>query len=484
MTVRTYEFTQYEFNRPGRSLYRYRGDISDLSALIPDTYGNLKRLPGWADAKALKAGVATIRGAFFDDANNRHVFIGVDNAGTPTKVTCFYYSWEWSTLSASAYDLTATPTGLGGKHMHNVAYWGGDLYIIGDDGDVYRGSDYTAGLASFYATSDALLLAPSGDRMYMVTTGGTVYRLNDADNAFEAHYTPIGALDVQALIPYRGYLALFARGDDGTLYIYRLPDRGTITPHNLAQIGKVEFATGDIPTYGLLFAAFDDKIYFSPGRVKALPNTHKTVMEIFEFNGSQINRIAQITNSPYTHETVGLIPWREQLIFYALNDGGLLQDIKILVGDFFTDFTGFVTAAKADYIPLIASLNGELIITGYASSTEYIYHAGYHTKLADGYVVSSRIDMGNPGKEKRLESITALLNDHNTDFKIVIKYRVNDATSWTTASTANGTRRANISDLGVSFYTLQLRIDLDDNTTNGREDNRIEAISVRYTEAE
>ena len=51
---------------------------------------------------------------------------------------------------------------------------------------------------------------------------------------------------------------------------------------------------------------------------------------------------------------------------------------------------------------------------------------------------------------------------------------------WTDAGTDSNTLRASVNDLTDSFYTVQLRITLDDDTGND-EDIRIDAISVIYT---
>ena len=88
--------------------------------------------------------------------------------------------------------------------------------------------------------------------------------------------------------------------------------------------------------------------------------------------------------------------------------------------------------------------------------------------------------MGRPGRQKRLERITVLLSGAASNFKPTIKYRVDDTTSWTTATTGNNSRRVSVGGLGVDFYTLQVQVLLDDDTGND-EDIRIEAISVLYS---
>jgi hypothetical protein len=88
--------------------------------------------------------------------------------------------------------------------------------------------------------------------------------------------------------------------------------------------------------------------------------------------------------------------------------------------------------------------------------------------------------MGRPAREKRLERITILLSDHASGFKPTIYYRADNASSWTSAGVWDDSQRMSIGSLGVDFYTLQLKILLDDDT-GSNEDVRLEALSVLYS---
>ena len=55
-----------------------------------------------------------------------------------------------------------------------------------------------------------------------------------------------------------------------------------------------------------------------------------------------------------------------------------------------------------------------------------------------------------------------------------------DTAAWTSGGTDTNTRRALVQSLTDTFYTLQLRITLDDDTGNS-EDIRIDSISVIYS---
>ena len=59
---------------------------------------------------------------------------------------------------------------------------------------------------------------------------------------------------------------------------------------------------------------------------------------------------------------------------------------------------------------------------------------------------------------------------------------MDDETNWTLATTGNNTRRVSIDNLGVGFYTLQIRVDLDDDTQAQDQDTRILALSAIYSE--
>jgi len=482
------EFIQRDWLRPGMNVYRNPGDLYSLTALLPDEHGLLKRMDAWSSPVDLGTGIVKVRGGFWDDANNRYVVIGQDKATPADKLVCTYFSSAW-VLKGTVYDLSAATTGLGGKDQLNVSYWGGDLYVIGADSKVYRGSDYTAGLAAFYATADAWILFPAGDRMYMVTTSGLVYTLNAADNAFALHYDPIAALDIQYATAFRGYLLLFARGDDGTMSIYRLPDAATETPKAMQELAHVP-GSGDLPDYGLLFTNHQDKIYFSPGRQPRFDSNRD--IPIYSFNGSQITRAAVITATAVSaSEAVGLTSWQDQLLFYALDTGGD-QVLKIMVGDGFADLPTISPAVTASYVPWLGVMGtSEIVMSGNdASSGEGVYHIGGthemgNTDLADGTLVTAWMDMGFPGKEKYLNSITVLLTAANANVEPEVYYRVNGATDWTTATTTANVTRANAENLKTSFFTLQVRVIIDDNnTTASKQDIRIDTMSVRYSIAE
>jgi hypothetical protein len=248
--------------------------------------------------------------------------------------------------------------------------------------------------------------------------------------------------------------------------------------HTIAQV----IGTGDLPDYGCLFAIHNDILYFTPGRIRTLDGASiRYHIDVYTFNGSHIERISTLLNIPYTPETVGFLTWRDSLIYYAINDGDTTPQIKVLVGDDFIDFASPTVAEQNGYQPWIGNLNGQLVMTAYhATNGEGLHYAG-RGSLADGYVITSRLDFDSPGRQKRLEQLSVTMNDAAASFNVIIKYRTDDNTSWTTAVTTANSRIIRATALGVNFYTLQIRVDLDDDS-GGNKDYRITAINAIVTE--
>jgi len=469
MTTKVKEWVQREWTQPGVDLYRERGDFHSLTGLRPDViHHTLTRSPH-VSSLVQHSGLSTIQAMFYDDVNERKVLIGKNAA---SNLASGYYHSGWT--FAGPYELTTYTDTLGGKQLRNVAYFGGYLYVITDDLKVYRGSGYVGAITEFYATTDAQILAPLGGRLYAATTSGKILRLNDANTAFETHYDPVADYTPLYLTAFRDYLAIVGK-QAGHLHIYRVPQSASgANPHHLQEAAIVPGDTGAYPANGCFFATVGDKLYLSPGR-HTNPAGTKTY-DIYSWNGSQLERVAQIEDTNTSPSSAGLLAWQGELVFYSLYT--TTQTLKMLVGNQFVDFLP-ATVDVTNVTPVIATL-GENIVLYAKSGADYGIHHTELDKLQDGHLISARLDMGHPGRVKRLDRITVLLDDNASDFKVIIKYRTNDATSWTTATTANNTRRATIGDLGVAFYTLQLHIELDDDTGNDENIN-IQAVSVIYT---
>lgn len=467
MTVRQREWVQREWTQPDVDLYRERGDFYSLSALYPDFKGRLlKRAPAWS-ALVAHAGLTSVRGLFLDEIQTRYVLLGKNAAN---HLSSLYFSSVW--VASGVTELTDTSALLGGLSMHNHAYFGGKLYVIVENSDVYRVNGYSAVMAQFYNGADAHLLAAYGGRLYMINADGHIYQLNDAGDAFASYLDPVADYTPQWAGPFRGYLCVVGEQTDGRVGIYRVSIPSVTVFHESGFLPPIS------PTWtahGSLYALHDDQLYFSPGPYTDASGVNVT--QFFTWNGSRVERLTELRDTA-TADTIGLTTWRGELIYYELADG-VAQAFKVLVGDHFVDFAPL--AVGGNLTKLCAGLGTELVVTGKPAATQGIYHLPTSGSLQDGYLITSRLDMDRPGRQKRLLRLTVLLDGAAADFDVIIKYRTDDTTAWTTAVTSDDTRRATVDiDTAVTFYTIQLRIDLDDDTGND-EDIRISAVSVVYS---
>jgi hypothetical protein len=476
MPVRVKEWVQTEWLHPAVTLYGKKGDFYELSGLRPTlSRDKLARSPAWSSYLAQPATIETLQGAFYDHENDRYVFIGT-RVASPYDVVAFYYSSAWS--ASSINDLVPTATDLGGLSMRNAVYWGGELYVIKHDNTIYRGGGYTGEIGVFTSSGSAQILCPAGDRMYYVGTGGFVERLNDADNAFEAFFLSAGDMDVRFMMPFRATLLMFVRHGNGDLTIHSL-SVSTAAIRHLATIR----GTGDYPAVGCLFTMHHDLAYFSPGRYVDPDGVY--ALDIYSYNGTYVEQIAHVRTTATAANAMGFITWRGELLFYASYSASGVILTKLMVDrsateeESFTEFSPLTADHQSTFNHLLWNLGEELVVLGQAAASEGVYHTGAGA-LSDGYLVTSYLDMDSPGRLKRLETLTVLVDTAATDFKVLIKYRVNDTAAWTTAVTGNNTHRVTAANLGVEFYRLQIRVDVDDDSGNDI-DGAIEAVSVRYT---
>jgi hypothetical protein len=231
------------------------------------------------------------------------------------------------------------------------------------------------------------------------------------------------------------------------------------------------------PSCGCLFTNHEGEIYFSPGAY-SLPNG-SAALDVYRFAGNSIDKVAHIPDALASPAARGLTSWRGELLYYEPYSGD--PNVRIMIGDRFYSFLPDTAANPytATSNPIVASLAGELVITGDVSGTEGIHRAGSGA-YADGYAVSSWLDMGHPGQEKRLQRITVHLDTATANTAITLKYRTNGGTSWTQAATQTGATPYLIADnIGVDFYTLQIRADLADTSTTTQ--IKILSWSVHYT---
>ena len=472
MAVRLEEWTQSHWVTPGVNLYANYGDYLELSNLLPSRDGKqLVRLPAWSSqVRTDTNGLTDVRGAFYDADNDRIVLVGSDGSDD---LSSSYLDASWSLSGLSTLDSSVV--NLGGFNQRNIAWYGGVFYLVNSDGEVLSDTDYSSSMGVFDADTDHRILQPIDERLYMVTTDCKVFQTSDDNSVFDLYVEPKNNMGMpQGLVPYRGYALLIVRSDEGRLLFLRVPlDTTTRSFQEISSLRE----PGHLPANGSLYVLHRDEVYFSPGYYNR-PGS-EIGLNIYSFNGSRIQHVAEIRHAPNTGgggfpAGAGLLSWRGELLYWAME--GTSQIFKVLKGGRFAEFPSL--AATATTNPFAAVVGGHLIAT--ADDTNEGIHYLQDTVLDDGYVVSSKLDMGRPGKQKRLEQIAVLLDDRASDFKPTIKYRVDDATSWTTAVVGNNSRRVSVGGLGVDFYTLQLQVLLDDDTA-GNKDIRIEAVSVIYS---
>lgn len=467
MTVKTKEWVQQKWTLPNVGLYRDRGDFHSLSSLfLSPNHHKLKRAPGWSSAITL-TNEPVKSGAFYDEENVRRVFIVTDATDLKTE----YASSAWSVSSGGT--IRAGITALGGLDGRNCLYWGGKLYIIDSAGDVYAGSSYTTALTEIYDGSNAVCLAAFGDHVYAATSAGDIIRLHQT--TFEIIFTASSTIAIEYMAAYHGHLVIIARSLDGTIAAH------TLNPSSpsLNTVAHVLAPPGNLPTNGSCYVNHDGLIYFSPGRFKKPDATYD--LDVYSFNGTRIEHVARISGTASGLTAAGLLSWRKNLIYYALEEDDATSDqiFNLLTGDTFNVLAPKTTGAYTGFDPFAYSLGGELILTACTGVPVYSFHHAGDNSLADGYVQTAYLDMGHPNKVKRLERISALLDGRASDFKVLLKYRVDDTAGWTTAATGNNTHRASVEDIGTEFYRIQLRVDLDDDS-GGDQDIAIESISCLY----
>jgi hypothetical protein len=470
MTVQVREWRQEEFITPEAEFYRYRGDFSSISGLMPTRdRRQLRRLPAWSSETALGSGMGTIRGSAWAVVGSRHVFIGAGSAGLSGDI-------RNSDFSAQSVQLYTNATSyMGGKSLRNAVHAHDNMYLIAAGGEVYTGA-YNGSHSAMSLGATGQVLAIANDRLFVADTDGIIYRQDDAGTGFDTYFNPVQDLDVHYIAAFKGYLLVVARANDGTLHLYRLPLRNA---QGLTPIATVTGGTGNMSVLGSFFAIAHDRVWLSPG-YRTLTDGTLTV-PIYAFNGTNVQLVTLIENiSVGSYYSMGFLPWRDELLFVALDDGAssCQQTFKILLNNKFTDLDVVTAEASGSFAPLAFSSAEHLVLTANPSSTEKFYYTEA-SALQDGTWTSSKLDMNLSGRPKRLESITVLLDGAATDFKPIIKYRTDEATSWTTATTGNGTRRVTATGIDETFYTLQIQIELDDDTGNN-EDIRIDTISAIY----
>ncbi len=474
MTVHVREWVQDEWITAAVNRYTFRGDFNDMHGLAPSfNRRRLERGPDWSN-HVEHADFIDVRGMFYDEANNRFVLIGTKTSNGQLSTGYFNSSWTFNAPD----EIVATLDDLGGASMQNVRYFDGALWVIGDDGDVYRGTDYTAACGNFYGTGDAHIITPYGGRMYMITTTGHVYRQDDAGTAFESYFNPVADYTPLFAAPFKGYLLIVGIQDDARVSIYRLSIPSATHLHEMAGFcGPTKY----ILDTGSAFAIHNDALYFTMGPNDGIPASGEHTAEVFYFDGSKLQKLCDFTESVEVGSgTAGLLTWEDKLIYYVMT--GSDARFRALTGRTFTryapaamEFTNLNIASIAE------SLNEAMIVTAHDAEDDQGIHYATKENRFDGWWDTAWLDFGHPGKSKRLEIITVLLDDYAANYEISIYYRLDDASSWTKiVDSDDSSKIVQASSIGKDFTLLQVRTEIDDSTGNDL-DIGIEALSVIYS---
>jgi hypothetical protein len=460
------EWVQREWTHPNVDLYAEKGDFSSMAAFMPSpNKRELQRAPSWTGFLQYPADFGRVLGGFYNQALDAFVLVGQLTSNNHLASANIIYP-----TFSGPHTLIASALSLGGAHKQNLLWWGDKLYVIASDGNVYYGSSYTSTLASTYAGGDAHILLPVADRLFMISTAGVVTRFTNP--GFQTFYTfyPATPLDVIHVLAYHGYLMVFARGNDGSHFVHRL---GDYKPTALHQITAMPYTTGEYTTYDSMFALHNDKVYFSPGLYTAVDQVTKTI-DIYSFNGASVDHVSRIGPITSMPTAMGLVEWRNQLLFYALVDGE--QQFKILINDRdFTDFapnTAILLTGGDAY-----SAGGELGMTiesGGNDGITYLVGSGGST------LTTSYLDLGHPGILKNVIHITAILDDSMASFNVKLEYRTDDTAGWTTAINTSQTKHVQSAAINVEFYRIQIKITYDDQTVAGGQDVRLQSLSMVY----
>lgn len=461
MSIHIREYRQIEWSRAGVGLLANSGDFDTASGMRPDpTRRRMLRAPGWAAHAAWPPDFGDPEGMLFDRTVQYYGFIGLDPADSHVATAWYNTAWTYIT-TADLGTASATYGALTGLNQRNACYWANLLYFISGAAAVYSADPTSAPMTLLWSGSGgetAQALCPCGDQLFLATTLGNILRLNAARDGFEAYYSPRAPLDIRYITAFNQYLLLVARTWGGALALFRLPDYSPVTLHQLAQL---EATTGNEPsaspfTDGCLFTTHNHDLFFTSGWYAAA-----TALDLYRFDGSRIERVTQITGLPTLANvrSAGLAVWRGELLFWYIHASSGAHLVKLLVGDAFIDFCPASFAVSSH--SCIYSVAGDLISPGKSGSAEGFYRT---SGLQDGYVQTARLDCGYPGRVKRLDRITAIVSGHHASFNVVLKYRTDDSDTWTTAVTTANTRRITADPIGVHFYTVQLRIEFDDNS--------------------
>lgn len=460
--VRLHTWEQLRWTRVNTRVSKGAGGIYYLTGLTPTlNEDQLKLLPAVESAIAHNVD-ASVDGAFYDFENDRRVWIGNDASAN---LDLQYADDTW-TLS-STY-LGTSGRALSGLRYHNCVYWGGHLWTIDDGGTtgtIRRYPDYTttAG-ATGETTYTPWALVPLGDRMFMIEADGAVYRRNDADNGWDAYWTPQHTVTVLHATAYRDQLCMIIRDSTGHVYAYQVPhyDQVPTDPQlgTATLIGRHHNVSACPPPQRA--ALYDGRIWVIAEAERELDS--KALYRIVAFNGARITTVPKARLPFATH--AGLVTWRDKLLLYAATNTA--TNLYVLHDGGFTAYGSISAPPGTGYTPHIDTLGDELCI--FTSS-------GVHRTSLDtfqtGSVQTPYVHGSSATLRKRLERVTLIATGTAT---LTLSYRADDDTSWTQISTGSASMLT-ASHLGIEFYTIQFKAEI-----TATSDIRLASISILYVE--
>jgi len=374
MAVKVCEFVQTTFKNAGVTHYDHDGDYySSENLYLDQTKTRLRLAPAWSNQVLLPQDWLYKHAAVFISAGYFGVYAFIGQNYNTNSVQVFYIT---SLLEDDFYVKTTNVTGnVAGKAKRNAVYYNGRIYLISTSG-VWAGAHTGTSYSQIYVGSDARILAVVENEVYLLRANGAVMRLNAAETAFEAYYTPAHPLDPQFLTHFRGYILYAASRPDGSLDIYRLNSAG------ISEIASVA-GSGRYLAYGSLFAVHDDNFYFSPGIQRASEliwgGSNADSIMLYEFNGSQIALIAETPSVGLAQEyqNFGILNWRAHLLYYDLRSqysyNPAPQYVDMLrPNKTFSTFMPLTMVAHAGtlHVPVLHNLGGELLLIGSGTYTD------------------------------------------------------------------------------------------------------------------
>jgi len=473
-------WTQQQWKRPGVTLHRDPGDFFSLDALMLTHDGRtLQRSPAWATKIALPTNFTDPTAAFRDSSTGETMIVGSNQAASMAIVE---YSSAWA--AGSIINLNTDPNNASSAAPHNIAWWGGFFWAIGDNLEVYRGTAYDAAIASFYTTQWVKMLKPYGEHMYMIDYDGVVFRTNTARSAFEIYLDPIVTLRIIWAGGFHGYLALVAQQTDGTIHIYHIPDNNPIvvpdnSPSTMHEIATIPAPGNPAGVLGLVATAHNDRLYIIPGcHRRSVGGVTYYDYDLWVFDGSTARHISTLRLSAVYY--LNLFSWNDRLMLHSFNHTSNVHTVYALIGDTFTPALPTVTEETTIYSPAVHPVGDDLILfTGNVGA--HGFQTAGRANLADGSVITSYLDMEYPGQLKRLNKITVLMDGATTNYKVVVSHRIDDTAAWTTDLTTSNTLIPSITfPTTTVFYLLQVRVAIDDDSGSNL-DHRILDIAVDYS---